>query len=118
MNAMIIAVLDDLLFSSKIRTAAAGSGTTVTFARSADAALSLVREQRPSLIILDLDNPRTDPIGTIATLKSDPATRDIPALCYVSHVRADLIEAARQAGADEVLARSAFTQRLPELLAR
>jgi hypothetical protein len=33
-------------------------------------------------------------------------------------VQTDVIEAARQAGVGEVMARSAFTQKLPEILAR
>jgi hypothetical protein len=33
-------------------------------------------------------------------------------------VQVDVINAARQAGVDEVLARSAFTERLGEILAR
>jgi hypothetical protein len=37
---------------------------------------------------------------------------------FVSHVRADLIDAARSAGVGEVLARSAFTARLAEILTR
>ena len=113
---MVVAVVDDLMFTSKIRAAATGVGARVTFARSRDAALAAVREHQPALIIFDLDNPRTDPVGTIAALKADAATSGVRTLAYVSHVHADLIEAARSAGVDEVLARSAFTQRLPELL--
>lgn len=115
---MILAVLDDLLFTSKIRAAATGAGASVSFARTRDAALRAVAEHAPALVILDLDNPRTDPIGIVSALKSDAATREVPTLCFVSHVHAALIESARAAGADEVMARSAFTQRLPELLAR
>lgn len=114
---MVLAVVDDLMFTSKIRAAAKGVGATVSFARSREATLAAVREQQPSLVVFDLDNPRTDPVGTIAALKADVATQGVRTLCYVSHVHADLIEAARAAGADDVLARSAFTQRLPELLA-
>ncbi len=115
---MILAVLDDLLFTSKIRSAATGLGVAVSFARSREAALAAVRDRPPALVILDLDNPRTDPVGIVTALKAEPATRDIPTLCYVSHVQAARIEEARAAGADEVLARSAFTQRLPDLLTR
>lgn len=115
---MILAVLDDLLFTSKIRAAATGVGVAVSFARSRDAALRAVREHAPALVILDLDNPRTDPVGIVAALKGDEATRHVPTLCFVSHVHASLIDSARAAGADDVMARSAFTQRLPELLGR
>ena len=76
-----------------------------------------MRESAPSLVILDLNNPRTDPLGIVAALKRDPALASIRTVGYASHVQTDVIDAARQAGVDEVLARSAFTARLAEILA-
>jgi CheY-like chemotaxis protein len=115
---MVLAVLDDLLFTSKIRAAASQLGTTVAFAKSSGAALQEMRERPPSLVILDLNSPRTDPLGTVAAMKHDPALGAIPTVGFVSHVHADLIGRARQAGVDEVLARSAFVEQLPAILAR
>ncbi len=106
------------MFTSKIRTAASQLGVSVTFARSADAALAEMRSGAPTLVIFDLNNPRTDPLGTVKTMKGDAALASIPTVGYVSHVQTDLIEAARQAGIDEVLARSAFTMRLADILVR
>ena len=51
-------------------------------------------------------------------MKADPVLTKIPIVGFASHVQTDVIEAARKAGVDDVLARSAFTQRLPEILAR
>ena len=62
---MILAVLDDLMFTSKIKAAANQLGTKVTFARSSEAALASMRASKPSLVILDLNNARTDPLGIV-----------------------------------------------------
>jgi CheY-like chemotaxis protein len=113
---MILAVLDDLMFSSKIKTTAGQLGVAVTFARSADAALSEMRKTAPSLVILDLNNARTNPLGIVASMKQDPALAAIPTVGYASHVQTDVIDAARQAGVGHVMARSAFTQQLAEIL--
>jgi CheY-like chemotaxis protein len=115
---VILAILDDLMFTSKIKTTAAGLGVVVTFARSSEGALATMRSSRPGLVILDLNNPRTDPLGIVAAMKADLALADIPTVGFVSHVQTDLIEAARAAGVTDVLARSAFTMRLPEILAK
>jgi PleD family two-component response regulator len=115
---MVLAIVDDLMFSSKIKTAAGQLGVTVAFARSSAAALAAMRENAPALVILDLNNPRTDPLGTVAAMKHDPATASIRTVGYASHVQTDVIDAARQAGVDEVMARSAFTTRLSEILAK
>jgi CheY-like chemotaxis protein len=113
---MVLAVVDDLMFTSKIKATAGQLGVEVAFARSSDAALAGMRTSSPALVILDLNNPRTDPLGTVAAMKKDPALASIPTLGYVSHVQTDLIEAARAAGVDNVVARSAFAAQLAEIL--
>ena len=115
---MILAVLDDLMFTSKIKTTASQLGVAVAFARSTDGALAEMRKSAPSLVILDLNNPRTNPLGIVAAMKQDPALAAISTVGYVSHVQTDVIAAAREAGVGDVLARSAFTQQLPEILQR
>src|SRR5690242_3469352 len=115
---MVLCVVDDLMFSVKISTTAKARGVEIYFERKADQVLDSIREKQPSLVIFDLDGTRLRPIEAIAALKADPALRSIPTLGYVSHVQAATIAAARQAGIDEVLARSTFSERLPDLLAR
>jgi hypothetical protein len=51
-------------------------------------------------------------------MKQDAALASIPTIGYASHVQTDVINAARQAGIGEVLARSAFTQGIGEILGR
>ena len=104
------------MFTSKIKTTAGQLGVAVTFARSADAALSEMRKAAPSLVILDLNNARTNPLGIVASMKQDPALASIPTVGYASHVQVDVINAARQAGVGEVMPRSVFTQQLAEIL--
>jgi PleD family two-component response regulator len=113
---VILAILDDLMFTSKIKTAATHLGVPIAFARSADAALAEMRKSVPSLVIFDLNSLRTDPLGTVGAMKSDPALSTIRTLGFASHVQTDVIDAARKAGVDEVLPRSAFTMRLGEIL--
>ena len=112
---MVIAVVDDLLFSSKIRAVAQATGARVTFARSRDAAIAAAG-QAPALVIFDLD-PRTgDVIETIRLMREacGPATRMIG---FGAHVNVDHLQAAREAGCDEAIPRSAFVVALPDLLA-
>jgi PleD family two-component response regulator len=115
---MILALVDDLMFTSKIKTAATQLGVPLSFARSSDAALAQMHETVPSLVIFDLNSARTDPLGTLARMKREPALASVPTIGFVSHVQADLIARAREAGFDEVLARSAFTAQLAEILQR
>jgi PleD family two-component response regulator len=113
---MIVAAVDDLLFSSKIRTTAKQAGVELVFARTPTEILEQTRTLRPSLVIFDLNSAKTNPLEIIASLKSDPELSSVPTLGFVSHVHTDLIAAARGAGIDEVMARSAFASRLAEIL--
>ena len=113
---MILAAVDDLMFSSRISTAAKAVGATIRFTRSVEAVIDAARETRPALVILDLNSARTQPLEILAALKADPLLAAIPTVGFVSHVDTPTIEAAREAGADRVLARSAFVEQLPQLL--
>jgi len=113
---MILAVLDDLMFTSKIKTAATQLGVAVTFVRSKDAALAAMRASPPTLVILDLNNPRVDPLGIVSAMKLEPTLASVATLGYASHVQTDVIDAARHAGVGDVLARSAFTLQLGDIL--
>jgi CheY-like chemotaxis protein len=113
---MIIAVLDDLFFSIKIKTAAKALNAEVYFERTPGQALDSIREKAPRLVIFDLDSMKMRPMDTIAAMKADGALRDIPTLGFVSHVHDDVIARARAAGVDHVLARSAFVERLGSIL--
>ena len=106
---MVLAIVDDLMFAAKIKTAAQ-LGITVSFARSSGAAMAAIRDNR-HLVILDLNNPRTDPLGTVAAIKGDPATRAIRTVGYASHVRpmSSMPRVWRGGRGD---GRSAFTARL------
>src|SRR3954452_19074041 len=116
MRSMILAVLDDLMFTSKIKTTASKLGVAVTFARSTDGALAEMRKSAPSLVILDLNNARTNPLGIVAAMKQEPALAAIPTVGYVSHVETDVSAAARAARVADGLAPSAFKQPVPEIL--
>ena len=113
----ILAAVDDFLFRSKIRAVAKHVNADVRFAQTPDEILAQARELKPTLVIIDLNIAKADPVATIAALKADSGLAGIRAIGFASHVHTELIAAARNAGADEVLPRSAFAGNLAEILA-
>lgn len=114
---MILVVADDLLFRSKISTAAKALGVVVRAATTPDAAVERAREDKPTLVLLDLDGQRPAPFEVLQRFASDPTLKALPTVGFVSHVHADLVQKARALGIGTVLARSAFVAQLSELLA-
>lgn len=109
-----MALVSDLIFSTKITSTAASLGVPVKVLRSVDALTQRLGESGDTLVLVDFDSDDIDPIEAITTCRQSANPPRIVA--FGSHVRGDLIEACRRAGADEVLPRSAFVRRLPELL--
>lgn len=112
----ILASVDDLFFRSKVRTTARHLGIDITFAATADELIAQAKSLQPTLVIFDLNSAKMDAVATIGALKADSATADLRAIGFASHVHTELIAAARNAGADDVLPRSAFAGRLAEIL--
>ena len=113
---MIVVAVDDMLFSSKIRTTGRLAGVELTFARTPPEILEQARLHQPALVIFDLNSAKADPLSTIAAMKREPALASVRTLGFVSHVDTSLIDAARKAGFDEVIARSAFAGQLAGIL--
>lgn len=111
-----VALVADLIFASRIRGVADAVGARVRTVRSASELLDVARAVAPRLIILDLDARGVDVLGLVERIKSEPALAAIPVVVFGAHVEGARLRAAREAGADRVLARSAFVRDLPALL--
>ena len=109
---MILAIVDDLLFRSKVETVAAQLGTPITIA--ADAGPALRPGSGWSRVLIDLNLSCGDALAMIRTLRA--AHPEVPVVGYASHVQHELQQQALEAGCTKVLPRSAFIQQLPELL--
>lgn len=81
----------------------APSGYAVSQAASGEAALAVVRRQKPDLILLDLMMPGVSGFEVCARLKSDPDTRDIPVLFVTALSQIGDKERALAAGGDDFL---------------
>jgi CheY-like chemotaxis protein len=117
----ILAVLEDLFFMVKINESAKRAGLPIEFVKSGPDVLAKAADKngaRPALIIMDLNFGGIDPLKLVTTLKSSDDTKSINLIGYLSHVQGELKVAAQDAGCDMVMARSAFSQNLPQILKR
>lgn len=114
----ILAAVDDLFFVVKINDAAKRSGFEVEFLKSAQEILDRARQETPALIIVDLNARSVKPVELIARLRAEESLKRVSIIAFVSHLEADLKTRAQAAGASMVLARSAFSMNLPQILKR
>jgi hypothetical protein len=113
--------VEDLFVTAKINETARKLGVKVAFVKNDKDALAELTsgedENRPSLIVFDLNNANAKPLTTIPKLKTK-LKRSVSIIGFLSHLQGDLKAKAVEAGCDVVMPRAAFSQNLPNLLRR
>lgn len=115
MQGRTIAIVTDLIFATKIRSTAEAVGARVDLVRNVNVLRDSAAAGPIAQVIIDLNSDGLDAATAIATAKSLPGQPRV--ITYLSHVQIELAERARAAGADEVMPRSTFSERLPAILA-
>jgi len=119
-NSRIFAFIEDLFFLAKIQETARKLNVKVEFVKNDKDLMERMQqngEEKPSLIIFDLNNANAKPLTLIPKLKSK-LKKGTSIIGFLSHVQGDLKQKAHEVGCDMVLPRSAFSQNLPQLLRR
>ena len=119
-NSRIFAFIEDLFFMAKIQETARKLNVKVEFVKTDKDLMERMKqngEEKPSLIIFDLNLASVKPLTLIPKLKSK-LKKGTSIIGFLSHVQGDLKQKAHEVGCDMVLPRSAFSQNLPQLLRR
>ena len=120
--ARIFCFIDDLFFFAKIQEIAKKLNVKVEFVKTIDPILERAQdgvpeEERPSLVVIDLNNLAIKPLALMPKLRA-ALKKGTSIVGFVSHIQGDLKMKAQEAGFDVVMPRSAFSQNLPQLLRR
>jgi len=110
----VLALVDDLLFRSKLETAAAHIGVELYAASDVSVWHQAASGVLWQLVIIDLNLAASDPLNGIREIRAHAPT--LPIIGYCSHGQVDLQAQAKEAGCTSVLSRSALVQQLPQLL--
>src|SRR5512133_1808505 len=111
---MLLVLVRDLLFGSKIDAAAKRAGVPVAWARRGATLAEAAREHCPDAVLVDLGEPRA--LDELRALLSDRP--EVRVTGFVGHLRTDLIDEARALGVTEILTRGQLNASLDEVLLR
>jgi CheY-like chemotaxis protein len=111
--------IEDLFFLAKIQETSRKLGIKVAFIKAEKDSISKLTEseERPSLIVFDLNNASAKPLTLIPKLRAK-LKKGTSIIGFLSHLQSDLKAKAIEAGCDIVMPRSAFSQNLPNLMRR
>ena len=120
--ARIFCFIEDLFFLAKIQETAKKLNIKVEFVKTPEpilerAAEGVPEDEKPALVVFDLNNLNAKPLTLIPKLRSK-LKKGTSIIGFVSHIQGDLKLKALEAGCDSVMPRSAFSQNLPNLLRR
>jgi len=101
----VLAAIHDLMFSSKVN--AAARGKPIEWLKRGTKVTEQVAASKPDVVLIDLGAPQLDAVNAIREIKKEGGPTVIG---YADHTRADLIEAARAAGCDQVLSKGEFAE--------
>lgn len=114
---MVIAVIDDLFFQAKVRATLQQLGLAAEMVPDGGALHARMQgSDAPDLVIVDLTLRSGDAVSLIRDLRAAERGRPVPVLAFGSHVAVEVQKQALQAGASQVVAKSAFAKRLPQLV--
>jgi two-component system cell cycle response regulator len=110
----VLIVDDEEIMRDLLRLHLTTHGYDVLLAEDPVAAGHLVVEEKPDLILVDVEMPDRNGYEFVAALKADPMTRDIPVVFLTTHE--DVADQARSLGASAYLHKPVTTTRLLEVL--
>jgi DNA-binding response OmpR family regulator len=91
----------------------------VVAAHDAELALTMVRDRRPVLVILDVQMPGGGGLSALSRIKTDPETCGVPVMMMTGERAAETVLQAMEGGADDYLVKpfhpDALLQRVSRL---
>jgi len=93
-------------------------GYQVVMAQDGERAVSMVSEENPDIVLMDMSLPVLDGWEATRRLKSNPATRDIPVIALTAHAMAADKEKAMAAGCNDYDTKPTELPRLLEKIVR
>jgi len=85
-------------------------------AADGEAALGMVREERPDLILMDVQLPKMSGLDVTRALRGDPATADVPIIVVTSFALSGDEQRAMAAGASAYIAKPYSPRELLSLI--
>lgn len=101
---LVIAVCPDIMMRSRIESGLDIAGYRLRVVGGPTRLAEALMDETPACILIDLE-AGDDAIAVIEGLQAKPATAGIPLAAFAGHTNVDLLDQARAAGADPVVAR-------------
>jgi hypothetical protein len=117
MKRTILVLAEDLFWRTKIDHAAKSGQAVAVFISKPSELAHAADPAKVGVVLVDL-SLREEPFSAISALKKGAKTKNIPVVGYFEHVRKDLEQKGKEAGCDQVMPRSTFSQKMGDIVLR
>lgn len=114
---MVIFLSADLMMASNASSYARQKGIAFSHVSSAKTAIEIITQNRPHLLLVDLQCPGLDIEGLGESLSALSDSMNPLSIAYAQHVDADKLESAKAAGFDQVLTRGQINSQMEQIIA-
>jgi len=108
-KATVFLVEDDLFLSDMYRTKFELAGYAMPHAEDGEAAMRLIKEAKPSIILLDIVLPKKSGFDLLKELKGDADTKDIPVVLLTNLSQKDDVDKGFALGAVDYIIKAHFS---------
>ncbi|MCR4292659.1 MAG: response regulator [Candidatus Kuenenia sp.] len=112
-NKNVMVVEDNEKNRKLIRVVLKAKGYNVIEATTGEEALSLLKEQRPDIILMDIQLPGIDGLTLIRQIKADVDKKDIPIIAVTAHAMKGDEQKILDTGCDAYMSKPIDTRELP-----
>ena len=91
-------------------------GYNVVEAATGEEAIGILKNQKPDIILMDIQLPGIDGLTLIKQIKADTSTKDVPILAVTAYAMKGDEQKIMAAGADGYLSKPINTQELPAIV--
>jgi CheY-like chemotaxis protein len=107
----ILIIEDDPLIADVCSQQLRAEGFAVDVAADGKAGLEIFNGRRADLVVLDLILPKMDGVEVLKTIRSQAGLREVPVIVFTNSYLDGRVQSAWEAGASQVLAKTAYTPR-------
>jgi PleD family two-component response regulator len=116
MEKLILAVVSDVFFYTKLRDALRPRGYLLERARTQEEVVQKAAALQPVAVVLNMSEEALDPFRALEQIRGDARVKALPVLAFANHEEVETWRRAKELGVTKIVSRNEFSSRTRELV--
>jgi PleD family two-component response regulator len=116
MDKLVLAIVSDVFFYTKLRDALRPQGYRLERARTQEEVVQKAAGLQPVAVVLNMSEEALDPFRALEQIRGDARVKALPVLAFANHEEVETWRRAKELGVTKIVSRNEFSSRLRELI--